>query len=227
MIILESVSKHYEVGGELLPALYDISLTINKGEFWAITGPSGSGKSTLLNILGLLDRFDSGKFFYQGEDLATYSARKLAEVRGRRFGFIFQSFHLIPRLTSLENVALPLAQQGVEQQERLARAFRQLDAVGLKDRAHHKPDQLSGGQKQRVAIARALVSNPDVIFADEPTGNLDRKTGEDIFQCLIQLNLELEKTVVMVTHDLAFSDSIEHQIKVQDGKIISARQAGT
>ncbi|HEY4317163.1 MAG TPA: ABC transporter ATP-binding protein [Herbaspirillum sp.] len=219
MIFLEAIHKTYKNGDEDISVLRGISLNIKAGEFCAITGTSGSGKTTLLNLIGSLDSPTSGSYLYQGVDLGSISSDQLAEIRNRQFGFIFQSFHLLPRLSALDNVALPLFYQAVSKKQGQSLAFAQLKRVGLEHRAYHRPDQLSGGQRQRVAIARALVTRPSVILADEPTGNLDSVTAQEIFDLLCDLNEELGITVVIVTHDKSISEQCARQILIQDGRV--------
>lgn len=200
MIELKNIVKTYQTGDEKLVALDNISLIIGKGEFTSIMGPSGSGKSTMMNILGLLDHFDSGTYFLNGENVSNLSDNQGAHVRNKEIGFVFQSFNLMPRMTILENVELPMVYAGVPAKERKQRALKALERVGLSDRVKHKPNEISGGQKQRVAIARAIVNEPSVLMADEPTGNLDSKTTIDILRIFQELNAE-GTTIVMVTHE--------------------------
>ena len=188
MIQFSSVSREFEVGEERVHALRNIDLEIKDGEYAAIMGPSGSGKSTMLNILGLLDRADQGQYFLNGEDTTLLTEKKRASLRRRQFGFVFQSFHLVPRMTAAQNVELPLNLDGVPPRERRQRVSDALNSMGLSDRAHHRPSQLSGGQRQRVAIARATLTHPGVLLADEPTGNLDTKSGQEVIQALEVLN---------------------------------------
>ncbi|MDN6627097.1 MAG: ABC transporter ATP-binding protein, partial [Pisciglobus halotolerans] len=194
------MTKIYNAGGEPLVALDKITLSIKEGEFTAIMGPSGSGKSTLMNILGLLDHFDSGTYFLNGNNVSNLSDDESAHVRNKELGFIFQSFNLMPRMTILENVELPMVYASVSKRERRERSIKALERVGLGNRLKHRPNEISGGQKQRVAIARAIVNNPSVLVADEPTGNLDSKTSLDIMKIFQDLNNE-GTTVVMVTHE--------------------------
>jgi putative ABC transport system ATP-binding protein len=202
-------------------ALAGVSLTINKGEFIAIIGPSGSGKSTLLQILGLLDRPSGGTYFFNGKDVETYSDDEQAKLRNSAIGFVFQSFNLLARTSVLENVLLPLAYAGARRAESTAKAIKQIEAVGLGHRLNHEPSQLSGGEKQRVAIARALINDPDIIFADEPTGNLDSVSGENVVNILRKLHDEDGHTVVLITHDERIACMAERIVALQDGKIVS------
>jgi putative ABC transport system ATP-binding protein len=206
--------------GELsLRALDEISFTIDSGEFLSIVGPSGSGKTTLLDILGCLSRPTSGAYLLKGEETQSLADPDLAKVRNRKIGFVFQTFHLLGRQTALANVTLPLFYAGVPQEERISRATEALAKVGLSDRMHHRPNQLSGGQQQRVAIARALVNRPDIILADEPTGNLDSKSGHEIVELLQQLHRD-GHTIIMVTHDRELADAAERTLILKDGRIV-------
>ncbi|MES2430861.1 MAG: ABC transporter ATP-binding protein [Bacteroidota bacterium] len=220
IIHLEQIRKSYYLGKNELPVLKGISLDIFKNEYVSLMGPSGSGKSTLMNILGCLDTATSGKYVLNGNDVSRMPDNDLAEIRNREIGFVFQQFNLLPRLTAVENVALPLIYGGVGKKERIERALETLRRVKLDDRSHHKPNELSGGQCQRVAIARALINNPSIILADEPTGNLDSKTSHEIMDILGQIHTE-GNTVVLVTHEediAAFSHRI---IRLRDGVIES------
>jgi putative ABC transport system ATP-binding protein len=218
MISIEGLEKHYQMGDALVKALDGVSLNIDEGEFVAIMGPSGSGKSTLMNILGCLDRPTSGSYSLRGTNVATLDDDRLAEVRNKEIGFVFQTFNLLPRLTAVENVALPLSYASVAKPIRLARAHAKLELVGLTDRSAHRPNELSGGQRQRVAIARALINEPAMILADEPTGNLDSKTAREILGLLQELN-DKGHTVVMVTHDAEVAANAKRTIHVRDGKV--------
>ena len=218
MIQFSSVSREFEVGEERVHALRNIDLKINDGEYAAIMGPSGSGKSTMLNILGLLDQADQGQYLLDGEDTALLTEKKRASLRRRQFGFVFQSFHLVPRMTAAQNVELPLNLDGISPRERRERVRDALDAMGLSDRAHHRPSQLSGGQRQRVAIARATIMQPGVLLADEPTGNLDTKSGQEVIQALEQLN-QRGITLIIITHDPAIGDRARRRIHMLDGCI--------
>lgn len=217
MILAENLIKEYQLGGSIIHALDGVTFKINAGEMVAITGPSGSGKSTLMHIIGCLDRADKGKYCLAGEDVSKMNRNKLAEIRNKRIGFIFQTFNLLPRMSSLANVELPLLYAG--NREAKMQAEEALSLVGLGDRMHHDPSQLSGGQRQRVAIARALVTNPSIILADEPTGNLDTKTGKEILAMLRKLN-EDGHTIIIVTHDLDVARHCTRQIHLRDGKIV-------
>ncbi len=218
MIELEHVHRVFKVGDQEVHALNDVSLRIEGGEYVAIMGPSGSGKSTLLNILGLLDRPTTGSYRLDGENVTTLSDQAQANTRRDKIGFVFQFFHLVPRLTAAENIELPLMLAGVQPSERKHRVQQILEAVGLADRAHHKPDQLSGGQRQRVAIARATIMQPTVILADEPTGNLDRASGDEVIEVLENLNRE-KITLIIVTHDPEIGGRTLREIYMVDGKI--------
>ncbi len=218
IIELVTVTKSYSMGKINVFALDNVSLTIREGEFVAITGPSGSGKSTLMNIVGVLDLPTEGKVFLKEKDVSHMSESDLAVIRGQSIGFIFQQFNLFPTFSALENIKIPMELQETEEDEIKKRATSLLEKVGLGDRIHHKPSELSGGQQQRVAIARSLANNPDVILADEPTGNLDSKTGQYIMGMLTELNKE-GKTIIMVTHDLHLAEYANRIIKIKDGKI--------
>ncbi len=218
LVELRNVSKIYHLGGEEIRALDDVSLEINAGEFISIIGPSGSGKSTLMHILGCLDTPTSGTIQLDGIMFQDASQRQLAGLRNRKIGFVFQFFNLLPKLNVVQNVELPMIYSGVSAKERRRRALGALDAVGLADRTKHRPSQLSGGQQQRVAIARALVNDPRIIFADEPTGNLDSHTGEAILSLFRRLSQE-GRTIVLVTHDPEIAAVTPRRIEIRDGKI--------
>lgn len=218
LISLQGIQRIFDVGDETVHALQDIDLCIEKGEYLSLMGPSGSGKSTLLNMLGLLDHPSSGLYKLDGRDTTTLSDSELARVRGSKIGFVFQSFHLVPRLTALENVELPLMLSGAPITARRKRVCALLDEMGLGDRMNHRPDQLSGGQRQRVAIARATITKPELILADEPTGNLDSKSGEEVVGVLERLN-EAGMTLVVVTHDASIGQRASRQLKMVDGRI--------
>jgi len=223
IIQAQSLVKTYQLGESQVVALNGIDFQVEKGEIIAITGSSGSGKSTLMHILGCLDRPDSGIYILAGEDVSMLSPNRLAEIRNRNIGFVFQSFNLLPRLNALENVELPLLYAGApEAKDREEEALR---IVGLEDRMHHEPAQLSGGELQRVAIARATVTDPTIILADEPTGNLDTKTGEEIIIIFQQLNAQ-GRTIIIVTHEQAVANHCRRQIHIQDGKVISQEGRG-
>jgi putative ABC transport system ATP-binding protein len=220
LIQLEHVTKTYDSGENAVQALRGVDLRIDRGEFCAIIGPSGSGKSTLMHILGCLDSPSEGRYWLDGEDVAAMSGKALARIRNQKLGFVFQTFNLLPRATIWKNCELPLLYAGVDSDERRARALEALDRVGLKDRAKHRPNQLSGGQRQRVAVARALVNNPSLILADEPTGNLDQKTGNDIIRLFEELSAN-GQTIVLVTHDPAIAQRTQRRIKIVDGLIVN------
>jgi putative ABC transport system ATP-binding protein len=220
MIELHEVSRVFTVGGQEVRAMDRISLTIEPGEYLSIMGPSGSGKSTLLNTLGLLDTPNSGSYFLKGQDVTSLDDIHLAATRSRTIGFIFQFFHLIPRLTAQQNIELPLLLAGVSRRERNERSTRLIEAFGLGARRHHKPDELSGGQRQRVAIARAVINEPAVLLADEPTGNLDRTAGGEIIELMEDLNRK-GLTLVVVTHDPEIGERARRRIRVVDGRIAS------
>jgi putative ABC transport system ATP-binding protein len=220
MMELSGICREYVVGAETVHALDEVNLTIGAGEYVSIMGPSGSGKSTLLNVLGLLDRPTAGTYRLQGEDVSHLDDNALAANRQRHIGFIFQFFHLIPRLTALENVELPLVLAGAAPRARRERAAAVLESVGLKARLHHRPDQLSGGERQRVAIGRAIIMQPSFLLADEPTGNLDTRSGGEIMQILEQLNRD-GIAVLIVTHDPAIGDRARRHLKMRDGKIVA------
>ena len=220
VIDIKGVTKTYVNGKLQVPVLHGIDLQIFEGEFTSIMGPSGSGKSTLLNIIGLLDTPDSGSYLLQGRDVTGLSDRELAAVRGRAIGFIFQFFHLIPRLSAQQNIELPLLLAGVAPQERRQRSLPLLEAFGLLERKHHRPDELSGGQRQRVAIARAVINRPAILLADEPTGNLDSHSGGEIVELMERLNQE-GLTLIVVTHDREIGQRAKRRIRVVDGRIAS------
>jgi putative ABC transport system ATP-binding protein len=219
MMELSGICREYVVGAETVHALDHVDLTIQPAEYVSIMGPSGSGKSTLLNVLGLLDRPTAGTYRLQGEDVSNLDDNALAAARQRHIGFIFQFFHLIPRLTALENVELPLVLTGAAPRTRRERAAAILESVGLKARVDHRPDQLSGGERQRVAIGRAIVMQPSYLLADEPTGNLDTRSGNEIMQILEQLNHN-GIAVLIVTHDPGIGDRAKRHLKLRDGKIV-------
>jgi putative ABC transport system ATP-binding protein len=220
LIELTGIQRVFHLGDSEVHALRSIDLNISTGEYVAVMGPSGSGKSTLLNLLGLLDHPDAGIYRLEDQDVTTLSPEEQARVRSERIGFVFQSFHLIPRLTAAENIALPMMLAGIAAAERSRRVLQALRDYGLEDRARHRPDQLSGGQRQRVAIARATVMHPAVILADEPTGNLDRTTGEEVMRLLEGLNSQ-GVTLVVVTHDQTLGARARRQLAMEDGAITS------
>jgi putative ABC transport system ATP-binding protein len=219
LIRLENVEKRYMMGKVPVNALRGVSMDVYQAEFVAIMGPSGSGKSTLMNTLGALDVPTSGKIFFEGKDLSKFSESELAKLRGKKVGFVFQQFNLIPTLTAVENVALPMIFQGVPEKERLARAKSLLSSLGLERRLHHRPAELSGGEQQRVAIARAFANDPDVILADEPTGNLDSATGKQIMNFLADFHMKENKTIIVVTHDPIIAGFAETLVHIHDGRI--------
>jgi putative ABC transport system ATP-binding protein len=226
MMRLEQVCRDFQVGDQTVHALDHIDLEIQRGEYMSVMGPSGSGKSTLLNLLGLLDRPTSGTYWLNGKDVSSLPDNELAEQRQRNIGFIFQSFHLIPRLTALENVELPLVLAGEAPSARRQRAREVLDAIGLTARLDHRPDQLSGGERQRVAIGRAIVMRPEVLLADEPTGNLDSRSGEEVVQIIEQLNRD-GISLLVVTHDPDIGQRAKRHLVMHDGKIISDERTGS
>jgi putative ABC transport system ATP-binding protein len=219
LITLENVTKTYDSGENEVQALRGVDCSIAAGEFVSIIGPSGSGKSTLMHILGCLDSPSAGQYWLDGEDVATLSGRALARIRNQKLGFVFQTFNLLPRATIWKNVELPLLYAGTSTSERRERALEALKLVGLDKRAKHRPNELSGGQRQRVAIARALVNNPSLVLADEPTGNLDQKTGSDIITIFEELSAA-GQTIVLVTHDPAIAERTHRRIKIVDGVIV-------
>jgi putative ABC transport system ATP-binding protein len=219
MIELNHISKVYERGAEKLHILNDLSLSVVKGDFVAIVGPSGSGKSTLMNTIGLLDVPTSGSYKLDGVATEKMSDNQLAELRNRKIGFIFQQFNLLPRLNALENVELPLIYSGYSKKERREKAMNTLELLGMAGRSHHKPSELSGGQQQRVAIARALSVSPSLLLADEPTGALDSKTGDEVLELVIRLN-EQGNTIVLITHDIHIADHARRTIAIRDGAIV-------
>ena len=220
MIRFRHAQRYFAVGDQVVRALDNVDLDIGAGEYAAITGPSGSGKSTLLNAIGLLDRLTDGSYFLEGTDVTHLSDDDLARTRREKIGFVFQFFHLVPRLTAAQNVELPLILSDAEPNARRERVEESLESLGLADRAHHRPNQLSGGQRQRVAIARAMVTRPQVILADEPTGNLDRASGLDVVEILEGLNRE-GITLLVVTHDGELADRAARRIRMVDGMIAS------
>lgn len=220
MIEVKDIVKKYVTGEIDFTALRSINLKIEKGEFTAIMGPSGSGKSTFMNILGCLDRFDSGKYILNGNEVTNLSDKELAYIRNKEIGFVFQAFNLLPRMNILENVELPMTYAGVPAKQRRERALSALDKVGLSDRIKHRPNEISGGQKQRVAIARAIVNDPAVIMADEPTGNLDTKSSIEIMRIFQNLNND-GATVIMVTHESDIAKHCKRVVRFRDGEIIS------
>ncbi|MCL2160559.1 MAG: ABC transporter ATP-binding protein [Betaproteobacteria bacterium] len=215
-IKLENITRTFQLGEATVRALSSVSVSIDAGEYVAIMGPSGSGKSTMLNLLGLLDRPNAGRYRLEGRDVTTLTSDEQAAVRRNRIGFIFQSFHLVPRLTAAENVALPLMLAGMSSEERRQRVHDALDKVGLTTRAGHRPDELSGGQRQRIAIARAIIMQPAMLLADEPTGNLDRHTGQEVIELLESLNTA-GTTLIVVTHDPGMGRRARRRLMMVDG----------
>ncbi len=218
LIDIIGIQKSYKVGNEIVQAIKNIDLQIDKGEYVALMGPSGSGKSTLMNIIGCLDSFTNGQYILNGTDVSLMTENKLAEVRNKEIGFVFQTFNLLPRMDALENVALPLVYAGLSKKERTARAEEVLIQVGLKDRMKHKPNELSGGQRQRVAIARGLVNNPSILLADEPTGNLDTKTSVEIMALFREIHKN-GNTIVLVTHEEDIALNAKRIVRLRDGLI--------
>jgi len=219
VIETNNLKKIYTMGLMEVHALDGVSFTIDRGEVVAIMGPSGSGKSTLMNLLGCLDRPTSGNYLLDGEEVHTLDDDELADIRNRKVGFVFQSFNLLPRATALANVELPMRYAGIEKKDRIQYAKNALESVGLSDRIYHRPTELSGGQQQRVAIARALVNNPAILMADEPTGNLDSKSGKEIMELLLELNRTRRTTLIIVTHDPAIAAQTRRTIRLRDGLI--------
>jgi len=221
LIKLENVWKVYKLGKIDLPVLRGVNLEIASGDFTTIMGPSGSGKSTLMYMIGLLDTPSEGKVFLQGQDTSNFSEDKLAEIRGKKIGFIFQQFNLLQNLTALENVMLPMIFQGVRESQRRERAKNLLESVNLGGRLNHRPSEMSGGEQQRIAIARSLVNDPEILIADEPTGNLDSSTGKMVMEVLTKLHKEQNKTIVVVTHDPTIAHYSQNIIHIQDGQIVA------
>jgi putative ABC transport system ATP-binding protein len=221
IIEVQNLKKSYADGETETIALADVSFTVRKGEFLAIMGPSGSGKSTLLHVLGLLDEPSSGSYIFNGKNTYSYTGDELARLRNEKIGFVFQSFNLLARTSVLENVKLPLAYSNIPESEWDERAAKAVESVGLANRMKHQPDELSGGERQRVAIARALVTDPDVIFADEPTGNLDSKSGKNVMSILQELNEKQGRTIILITHETSTAEHSERIIRLIDGTIES------
>ncbi len=218
MINLKNITKTYDMGSVKVQVLKGITLHIAEGEFVSIMGPSGSGKSTLMNMIGCLDVPTTGEYYLDGKEISTYNEKQLSKIRNEKIGFIFQKFNLLSKLTAYENVELPLIYRGMNNKERKERSIEALDKVGLSDRMHHKPTELSGGQQQRVAIARALAGNPPVLLADEPTGNLDSKSGYDVMNLIKELNKE-GKTIILITHDNEVAEAAEKMVTIKDGML--------
>ncbi len=223
ILIVSDLVKKYEIGDAIVLALNGVSLSVRSGAMIAITGPSGSGKSTLMNILGCLDTVDSGNYQLAGEDVSRLNGDRLAEIRNRYIGFVFQNFNLLSRLSALENVELPLLY--ASRRDARAAAEHALEIVGLSDRMHHEPNQLSGGQRQRVAIARAVVTNPAIVLADEPTGNLDSRVGQEILELFHTLNGQ-GRTIIVVTHDHEVARHCHHEVQIRDGKVLTTVEHG-
>ncbi len=225
---MQSICKSYYMGGEELEVLHDINLTVHNGEFLSILGPSGSGKTTFMNIIGCLDVMSSGKYYLAGNDIEDLDENDLAKIRNKEIGFVFQSFHLLPRMNALQNVELPLIYAGLPPSERRNKSKAMLERVGLKDKMRNLPNQLSSGQQQRVAIARALVTGPSILLADEPTGALDQKTGTQIMELFEELNDE-GKTIIMITHDINIARHAKRIVNILDGRLTeqSARTGQT
>lgn len=218
LIVIDKVSKHYKMGGELVKALDEVSLTVHRGDFLAIIGPSGSGKSTLMNVLGCLDSPTSGQYWLDGEEVSRLKENRLAAIRNQKIGFIFQGFNLLPKLSALENVELPLIYGGIPGAKRRELSVEALGKVGLAERMHHTPLELSGGQQQRVAIARALAGNPPILLADEPTGALDTKTSKEVMELMKQLNGD-GHTIILITHDLDIANQAKRVVRISDGHL--------
>lgn len=223
LIRLEKISRRYQMGGETIHALREVTLSIGRGEYVAIMGPSGSGKSTLMNLIGCLDTPTSGTYHLNDVDVSDMDDNQLAEVRNREIGFVFQTFNLLARSNALHNVELPLIYAGLDAEERRRVALEAIDNVGLTDRMHHKPNELSGGQRQRVAVARALVNKPSILLADEPTGNLDSRTGEEIMALFEQLS-QKGNTIILVTHEEDIARHARRILRIRDGLIASDEQ---
>jgi putative ABC transport system ATP-binding protein len=222
LIVIDKVSMLYKMGGETVHALNEVSLEIRHGDFIGIIGPSGSGKSTLMNVLGCLDLPTSGSYKLDGDEVSRLSDNRLADIRNQKIGFIFQGFNLLPKLTAIENVELPLIYRGINSKKRKEDAMEALEKVGLGERRHHKPTELSGGQMQRVAIARALAGNPPILLADEPTGALDTKTGGEVMALIKELN-SIGHTIILITHDSGISEQAKRVVRMTDGTLFEQR----
>lgn len=219
LIKLAGINKIYQAGEVSLHALKEVTLVVKKGDFLAVMGPSGSGKSTLMNIIGLLDKVSSGSYFFEEQDIKNLSEVDMAGIRNKKIGFVFQSFNLLPRTSAMDNVALPLVYAGISRSERIEQAKNAMEQVGLEDKLYSKPHQLSGGEQQRVAIARALVNNPELILADEPTGNLDSRSGQEIMKIFDKLNKQ-GKTIILITHESNIARHAKRTVKIKDGRIL-------
>ncbi|MGD9568397.1 MAG: ABC transporter ATP-binding protein [Sedimentibacter sp.] len=219
MINLKNITKTYDMGSVQVQVLRGITLDVKEGEFLSIIGPSGSGKSTLMNMIGCLDVPTTGEYYLDGKEISTYNEKQLSKIRNQKIGFIFQKFNLLPKLSALENVELPLIYRGMNQKERMKKSIEALEKVGLSDRMSHNPTELSGGQQQRVAIARALAGDPPVLLADEPTGNLDSKSGSDVMGLIHELSKE-GKTIVLITHDIDVANEAHRIVTIKDGLLI-------
>jgi len=219
MLRIQNVTKVYHTGAIKFEALKGVSLTVDDAEFVAIIGPSGSGKSTFMNIIGCLDTPTAGEYYFEETEVSNFTENQLAEIRNKKIGFVFQKFNLLPRLSAYENIELPLIYRGLNPKARKEKTFQAMEQVGLTDWAHHKPAEMSGGQQQRVAIARALAGDPKLVLADEPTGNLDSKSGTEVMDILKELNRN-GRTVLLITHDLDVANSAERKISIQDGLIM-------
>ncbi len=224
LIQLENISRTYNIGRTQVNALVDISYNIKVGDFVAIMGPSGSGKSTLMNIIGCLDKPSSGRYYLENHEVSTMTKNELAAIRNRKIGFVFQSFNLLSRTTAIENTELPLLYSDIPRKKAIDMSLKALEAVGLKGREHHKSNEISGGEMQRVAIARALVNNPSLLLADEPTGNLDTKTGVEIIEIFKKLNHEKNITIVIVTHESEIAQIARKRIYLRDGRIVNKEE---
>lgn len=220
MIYLKDITKTYDMGSVQVQVLRGITLSVKEGEFLSIIGPSGSGKSTLMNMIGCLDVPTTGEYYLDGKEISTYNEKQLSKIRNQKIGFIFQKFNLLPKLSALENVELPLIYRGMNQKERMKKSIEALEKVGLNDRMSHKPTELSGGQQQRVAIARALAGDPPVLLADEPTGNLDSKSGSDVMSLIHELSNE-GKTIVLITHDIDIANEAQRIVTIKDGLLLN------
>jgi len=223
IIELRDVSKIYKMGETEINALSEVNLKIQKGDFLAIVGPSGSGKSTMMNLVGALDLSSKGSIFLDGQNIEELSESDLAQIRGKKIGFVFQTFNLVPTLNAIENIALPMIFHGIKKEERMKRAEEILKEVGLTNRRNHLPKELSGGERQRIAVGRALANDPDVILADEPTGNLDTKTGFEIMKIFTELNKK-GKTIILVTHNLDLVNYVQKVLKISDGRIVENKK---